>query len=64
MQYTNHLGLCTEEISDAGDAYVPQYDLSPSVASLLTSVRVADLAMPSRASRTSLRRHHSMLYSY
>lgn len=22
LQYTNHLGLCTEEISDAGEAYV------------------------------------------
>lgn len=28
LQYTNHLGLCTEEISDAGEAYVPPL-LSP-----------------------------------
>ncbi len=27
LQYTNHLGLCTEEISDAGDACVAS--LSP-----------------------------------
>lgn len=22
LQYTNHVGLCTEEISEAGEAYV------------------------------------------
>ncbi len=28
LQYTNHLGLCTEEISDAGEAYVTSLPFS------------------------------------
>ena len=49
LQYTNHLGLCTEEISDAGEACVFYYCLI--CVALTRSCCVSAWAMPSKVSR-------------